>query len=91
MTNLFSVGTYSKNNNSFFVNDSVKYLIAQRKNVTPSKSTKFIVAKAKGKDYYISSLYPTEIENQFNADYQGHKYLLIITDNEVEVLNRPSK
>ena len=88
MPNLFYTGVFHKSGNTFYQDKEVKYLIAQRKKTTPKKPDKFIIAKADGKDYYISSLYPTAKDNQFNADYSGKKYVLVISDNQVEVKNR---
>lgn len=88
MTNLFSKGEYSKVGNTFFNNNGVKYLIAERKNTTPNKPKNFIIAKTESKDYYISSLYDTVTLNSFNADYRGHKYSVLISSDNVVIKER---
>ena len=87
-TNIFTKGVFTKIGNTFFSSKVVKFLIVERKKTTPNKPKNFIIAKTKEKEYYISSLYSTDIEDQFNVDYQGHKYLLIVKPDKVEVLNR---
>lgn len=88
MTNLFETGVFHKSGNTFYQDKEVEYLIAQRKKTTLTKPKYFIIAKVDSEEYYISSLYPTAKENQFNADYSGKKYVLVISDNQVEVKNR---
>ena len=68
MTNLFQEGIFTKEGNHFFIDESVNYLIAERKKASPTKAKHFIIAKTKEKEYYISSLYPTDIEDVYNVD-----------------------
>ena len=83
--NLFDSGVFTKEVGTFFKDSNVKYIIATRKKPTPTKPINYILAKTKGKTYYISSLYPTEKESVFNADYQGNKYSIKFENKKVIV------
>ena len=86
MTKIKFNESYTKLGNSFFTYDddsNLKFLIVERKKTTPTKTQFFILAKEKGKTNYISSLYPTDKENTFRADYNGIKYIVTIDTNTV--------
>jgi len=91
MTNLFQEGIFTKEGNHFFIDESVNYLIAERKKASPTKAKHFIIAKTKEKEYYISSLYPTDIEDVYNVDFRGTKYTLKLLPSIVEVTKREGK
>jgi len=57
--------------------------IFTRKNTTPSKPKHFLVQVQGKKKKYISSLYGSHPEYQF--EYQGKRYTLILSDTEAIV------
>lgn len=85
MTNLFEEGLFTKRGNQFFSNNSVRYIIAERKKPNPKKSQHFIIAKTKDKEYYISSLFPTSAEDHYKAEYGGQYFNITISPNNVKV------
>jgi len=89
MTKLIYSGLFSKDRNQFFPEkqkDSyTKFLILTRKKPTKHKPKNYIIAKVKGKDFYVSSMYPTEIDNLYNIEYHGQKFSLKIEDNVITI------
>jgi hypothetical protein len=80
-TKLFTSGTYTKNLNSYFSDNGLRYLIATRKNTSPSKPKNYLLAKVDSRGYYISSLYPTQTENLYKAEYQGQRFEVFFDDH----------
>lgn len=68
---------------NYFYFDNEKILILTRKNCT--KKPKHYLFNPKKKKY-ISSLYPTNIENQYTFDYEQTMYKLI-QDTETNIWN----
>ena len=82
-------GIFTKDVNGFFCNENnVRYIVTERKEVTTNKPKSFIVAVVEDKRKYVSSLFPTSKKNVFNADYQGYKYTVEFTPNQVIVKSR---
>lgn len=82
MTNVLQlVGTYQYKNKKLSKGNDLKLLIANRGNVTATKTPLFLLDKTTVKGGYISSLYPLSAD-VFNFDYKGFKFELKI--NEVE-------
>lgn len=81
--NLFNfVGTYKKVGNNLTSTDGTKLLISTRANTSKGKTPLFLVNKSIVKGGYVSSLYPTEIENQYNFDYKSVKYTIVVKEVE---------
>lgn len=86
-TNLVSlVGCYNIKGNILINNlTKLRLMLGVRKQVTPTKSSMFLINKSvKGGDY-ISSLYPVSTStgiDTYNFDYQNIKYNLVV--NKVE-------
>jgi hypothetical protein len=89
--NLFHSGVFTKEVSTFFNDSEIIYIIATRKKPTPTKPINYILAKTKGKTFYISSLYPTPKENIFNVDYQGYKFIIEFKAAEVIVSTKVLK
>jgi len=67
--------SFTRVNNKLLA-ENYTYLICTRAKTGKRKSKTFLV-KITGKEReYLSSLYPTPIQDTFNLDYQGVKYTL---------------
>jgi hypothetical protein len=86
-TKVFQVGEYTKTNNVFYYkaleSKYIKYTICSRKAYTKNKPENYIIGKIEGKDYYLSSMYPTAKENVFKVEFKGVSNQLIIKDNDI--------
>jgi len=74
-------GTYQLSGNKFFIGDSV-YHLGERKKGLDRKPPLFI-RKLKPMYQYISSLYPTDIQNLFTADYKGKAFKVKLEQEQI--------
>ncbi len=85
-TKIIEQGTFSKVGNEFFPKNFhtpyIKYLILERKHQL-NKPKFYIIAKFKGNDIFISSLYPMQQKNQFKIEYKKEYFTLTIEENQV--------
>ena len=86
-TKVFQRGEYNKTNNVFYSktleSKYIKYTICTRKTPTKNKPQNYIIGKIEGKDYYLSSMYPTAAANVFKIEFKGVSNQLIIKDNDI--------
>lgn len=83
MTNLINYsGTYQYQNKILTNNLGLKLQIANRSNVTSTKTPLFLLDKTTVKGSYISSLYPLSVADSYAFDYKGSKYQLTINESE---------
>lgn len=83
MTNLINYsGTYQYQNKILTNNLGLKLQIANRSNVTSTKTPLFLLDKTTVKGSYISSLYPLSVADSYVFDYKGFKYQLTINESE---------
>lgn len=74
-------GAYSKIGTQL-IKENLTLLLVKRKDITPSKPSKFILAKLpNGTRRYISSMYPTIIQGAYNIDYLGQSYILSVGED----------
>jgi hypothetical protein len=81
-------GNYVKSGARIILNSASFLLIKKRKNPDLLKAQNYLVFETNGKQSYCSSLYPTDKESTFNADYAGVKYVLTFSDSRVLVRHR---
>jgi hypothetical protein len=74
--------TYTRTGNTI-TDGASTYLIGQRKRVTPSKSQFFLLRIIGKKRSYISSLYGTYPNYEF--EYQGKRFRLTLTDTTATI------
>jgi len=87
MKEVLKVGTYTKNKNSFKI-DNLTFYIKERKNPT-EKKPKYFLAILKPKFQYISSLYKDEKRpNYYLLDFNNKEYYLKMTDDKIIILNK---
>jgi len=83
MTNLIKYsGTYQYQNKILTNNSGLKLQIANRSNVTSTKTPLFLLDKTTEKGSYISSLYPLSVADAYSFDYKGFKYQLTLNESE---------
>lgn len=85
-TNLVSLeGIYQKQGNTLTKGNLI-LRICQRNKPTTKKANQFIVSRPKGsKGQYISSLYRVS-DKSYNMDFNGKKYLLEFTPDDVQAV-----
>ena len=76
------VGHYTKQESTFY-NDHYVFTISTRKETTKSKPKFYLLFKLRGQRAYryFSSLYPTNQESVYSAEYQWLNYQIKATDN----------
>lgn len=85
MQRYFTEGNYSKEGSTFSNQKGVKFLILTRKYTTPTKPKNYIIAKIKGEDYYISSMYPVDDNNNYRVEYASKYYHLSINNDQLSI------
>jgi len=76
-------GTYQLSGNKFFIGNEV-YHLGERKKGLDRKPPLFI-RKLKPMYRYISSLYPTDIQNLFTADYKGKAFKVKLEQDQITI------
>ena len=85
MINIVLEGSYSKVGNQL-ITEKFSLLLVKRKETTPSKSSKFILAKLpNGSRKYISSMYDTTTKGVYKLDYLGRTYSLSISFDKADI------
>jgi hypothetical protein len=81
------MNTYTRTGNTITDGEST-YLIAQRKRTTPSKSTHFLLKLIGKRREYVSSLYGTYPEYEY--EHQGKRYTLSLDDTSATIARKDS-
>ena len=81
------MNTYTRTGNTI-TDGASTYLIGQRKRVTPSKSQFFLLRIIGKKRSYISSLYGTYPEYEY--EHQGKRYTLSLDDTSATIARKDS-
>lgn len=76
------IGTYQYTGKILVNKSGLKLMIANRGNVTSTKTPLFLLDKTTVKGGYISSLYPLSVPDAYKFDYKGFAYKLIIDEKE---------
>ena len=90
MLKLNFVGDYTKYGSRYYSEQSnTKLIIGKRKQVT-NKTREFIlfVTGSKTRPQFFSSLFPTQTENVFKADYQGINYDICLNSGKLSIAKR---
>lgn len=77
-------GAYKRQKNQLS-GEGTKLLISTRKKPTKKKPALFMLIKVKDGYNYVSSLYPTTSENEFELEYQGINYVLCLEDATAKI------
>ena len=95
MTNVQTLtGVYNFQGSSFtHPGFDFKLILSERKHPSEKQPQKFLIAKPiRGKTFpdgtgyfYVSSLYPDPVPNQYHFDFQGVPYTLAITGNLAQI------
>lgn len=76
-------------NNKTLVNKGSKgvqrLVIGTRKNPTPNKPLNYILSKEGSRYNYVSSMYPTNQDNNYKLEYNGVCYDMILTDSGYQI------
>lgn len=82
MANLIKyVGTYQYENKVLTNIEGLKLLIANRSNVSKTKTPLFLIDKTLPPGKYVSSLYPLSKVDTFRFDFKGSAYNLIVNES----------
>ena len=90
MTKLDFVGDYTKDGGRYYSDQSnTKLIVGKRKDVT-TKTREFIlfVTGNRTRPQFFSSLFPTQTENVFKADYQGINYDVCLDNGKLSISER---
>ena len=87
MANLIKyVGTYQYSNKLLTNSKGLKLLIANRSNVSKTKTPLFLIDKTLPVGKYVSSLYPLSKVDTFRFDFKGVGYTLKLDSTKEEAI-----
>jgi len=76
-------GTYQLSGNKFFIGDSVYHLGERKKGL--DKKPPLFIRRLKPMYQYITSLFPTDIQNLFTADYKGKAFKVKLEQDQITI------
>jgi len=82
-TKIEIAGEYTKKGDQLS-NGEIILHIGKRKNPT-AKKTNYFLRRIKPKFDYISSMYPTALENKYRIDYAGQEYIVWVRDTTAQI------